>query len=312
MVAATPYPFCLSIDPYRPISSYFPLASTSHSHSPPPANERQQRQPPTSPEPFVDARHVDQASRSASYKRPSSSPHPARHDEPAAPGKRPRMRPALEPAGSAFEEGAALASSEHVIQSREVVNGDGDGRAADSSTRPPAPAAHEQQVEQRTPTRRRRSSTTHDAELALPDWFSPSALRPPLAGLRFNYYRPYLLDEPVEPAWSSIYCSTFIEFACSVAYPPRWSSRPQRLVAERDAPAVVQEIRACEPNKARIRERAPLCVSRAVETVTPEWRVKMLAMMDVMRWIWDDKSLSLEHVAGMILTAPISIHMISA
>ena len=261
MAAATPYPFSLSIDPYRPISSYFPLASTSHSHSPPPANERQQRQPPTSPEPFVDARHVDQASRSASYKRPSSSPHRARHDEPAAPGKRPRMRPALEPVGSAFEGG---------------------------------------------------SSASHDPELALPDEFSPGALKPKLSGLRFDYYKPYLLDEPVAPAWSSTFCEAFIAFAMSVAPPPLWSGRPERLRVDDDSPGILRDIRSREPDAEAFRRRAPLNRSRAAERAAPDLMAKLVAMLDVMRWIWDDDSLELEHVAGMILTAPLAVFMISA
>lgn len=34
-------------------------------------------------------------------------------------------------------------------------------------------------------------------------------------------------------------------------------------------------------------------------------------MRDVMRWIWDDDTLGVEHAAGMILTAPLPVFMIS-
>ncbi|GAA5889249.1 hypothetical protein JCM8208_007815 [Rhodotorula glutinis] len=309
------YPLSFFADPGRTIDSYFPLASTSSS-TPPPTNRVQhaQAQPQgiaASREALRDAASIDSSAHSAPSERRSSSPVRLRDDQSVDPRKRPRVRPVHGPVGSVIEGQAVPASDEVVVMSREAVTGNAAERAVESSSRRPSTAsAPEQQVEQRSLSSRRRSLSTSSPEFALPETFSSSALKPPLAGLRFPYYMPYLRDEPAEPKWSSSYCATFIQFACSVAHPPRWSSRPERLVAEKDAPAIVQEIRTYQPYKDLIRRCAPLCTSRAADSTTHEWHTKFLAMRDVMRWIWEDESLELEHVAGMILTAPISIHMI--
>ncbi|GAA5928126.1 hypothetical protein JCM3775_002824 [Rhodotorula graminis] len=305
------YPLSFSIDPGRPIESYFPLASTSSANKVQHTEANAQRSPAPR-EPFVDAANVQHSSRAAPVNPFSSPPVRLRDDHTADPRKRPRERPVHVPVGSVIEiEGPAVStSSQSAVKSSQVASGKGPERVVASSSRRSTASSVEQQVEQRAPSSRRRSSPVPDLDYALPDTFSSSALKPPLSGLRFPYYMPYLVDEPVEPAWSSTYCTAFVEFACTVAPPPRWSTRPGTLVSEYDAPAIVQEIRTYQPNKALIRDRAPLCTSKAGDTVPFGWHGKLLAMKDVMRWIWDDETLSVEHVAGMILTAPISIHMI--
>ncbi|GAA5838717.1 hypothetical protein JCM9279_003838 [Rhodotorula babjevae] len=287
---ATRYPLSFSIDPGRPISSYFPLASTSSSSSSrPPSNTVTQGQPPpshsprraTSPKVLADTVQVDHLSRSAPSKRPSSSPDQVRDDKATDPRKRPRVRPDVDAVGAA----TTLGSAQDHTEPRRDLGGDGDGRAS-------------------------RSSTAPDPELALPDEFSPGALKPKLSGLHFSYYAPYLRNEPIAPAWSSIFCETFIAFAMSASPPHLWSGRPDRLRVDDDSPSILREIRSCAPNQDVFRRRAPLNRSRAAERAGPDLMAKLVAMLDVMRWIWDDDSLSLAHVAGMILTAPLAVFMI--
>ncbi|GAA6048372.1 hypothetical protein JCM3770_000973 [Rhodotorula araucariae] len=149
-----------------------------------------------------------------------------------------------------------------------------------------------------------------DRDYSLPDRFSHCALHPPLSGLRFDYYRPYLHNQPISPAWSSLYCETFIRFALSIAPPQLWSNKPGRLFVVDEAPRIVHEIRSYEPNRELFRRNAPLHRSKAGHFVSSDVLTKLVAMRDVMRWIWEYDGIDVDEVAGMVLTAPLAVHMI--
>lgn len=102
----------------------------------------------------------------------------------------------------------------------------------------------------RVAPQRRVPSASDERDDELLDTLSHNALHPSVAGLAFDCYRPYLLEQPISLAWSSVFCEAFIRFAMSIAPPDLWSSRPERLLAQAEPPHIVRAIGRREPDKA--------------------------------------------------------------
>ncbi|BGP41742.1 hypothetical protein JCM10449v2_005733 [Rhodotorula kratochvilovae] len=318
------YPFSFAIDPDRSVDSYFPLASASTASSK--ELEHADRAPRTAQaERELDqAQRVEHAASAAKQavsttqraadgrmasawtddeegttqdprkRRRTSTAQGATAAVPPAP-PRPPISTAQSPVPTAVSAPTPPTASAAVRRPGPVLSGDLKAPAAGpTATKAPAvPVARV--IAPSPPPAVPAAVASGDRDYSLPDTFSHSALHPPLSGLRFDYYKPYLVNQPISPAWSSLYCET---------------TKPDRLLAVDDPPPIVREIRSYEPNKELFRRKAPLHRSTAGNFVSSDVQAKLLAMRDVMRWIWDDDTLDVEEVARMILTAPLARYTI--
>lgn len=248
------YLLSFSIEPGRSVESYFPPAPNS-SKTRADADGRQALQPTQRYATQHDAaQSVDQAAREP-HNSPLKHARPA-HDGPEqASDARKRTRTSV-----------AQKPVEFIRKSTPTL-----ARVAEGMTVPQVHAAHEraepagrlspapsraavgppvQQVERASPPQRRVPSASDERDDELPDTLSHNALHPSVAGLAFDCYRPYLLEQPISPAWLSVFCEAFIRFAMSIAPPDLWSSRPERLLAQAEPPHIVRAIGRREPDKA--------------------------------------------------------------
>ncbi|GAA6002560.1 uncharacterized protein JCM10292_007726 [Rhodotorula paludigena] len=291
------YPFSLQLDPARSIESYFPrLAQSDKGRLADPASQA-----------TTDPRKRRRLSKDAGTASAAAAAVPTPDSSLSCPAR----------AASTVQSVPTSATNEQQRSASIAVKRPGPILASHPPAVPPASAPNSAANASAVPRPSPSALPAHDGkddddEYRLPSVLSRNALHPPLAGLKFDYYRPYLLARPISPAWSSLYCETFIHFCCSVSDPHTWSTRPQRLLAVDNPPDIVQHLRSLEPNRAVFRARAPLHKSDAHRSVgdADGMAGRLLAMKDVMRWIWDDDSIGLDEVAGMILTAPLAVHMI--
>lgn len=183
--------------------------------------------------------------------------------------------------------------------------------AQTTPTRPSTPAKSRSRGPRQAQTRTASLSKNFNEDL--PDVLSRSAVFPPVAGLFFNHYQPYLVDEPVEADFSSLLSDEFVRFACAVAPPEKWSAKPDRLQDnELAVPGLGRFIGMWQPNKAAIVAAAPLHRSRAYRSITSDLLPKFEAMTVVMQWIWENEEIGLPEVAGMVQTAPLPVYILSA
>ncbi|BGO93245.1 hypothetical protein NBRC10512_000102 [Rhodotorula toruloides] len=181
--------------------------------------------------------------------------------------------------------------------------------AQTTPTRPSTPAKSRSRGPRQAQTRTASLSKNFNEDL--PDVLSRSAVFPPVAGLFFNHYQPYLVDEPVEADFSSLLSDEFVRFACAVAPPEKWSAKPDRLQDnELAVPGLGRFIGMWQPNKAAIVAAAPLHRSRAYRSITSDLLPKFEAMTVVMQWIWENEEIGLPEVAGMVQTAPLPVYIL--
>ncbi|BGP33693.1 hypothetical protein JCM10296v2_005497 [Rhodotorula toruloides] len=166
------------------------------------------------------------------------------------------------------------------------TSSDSQSRQTETPKTTPALPSTPETSRSRSP-RRARTRTTTLAEgfnEDLPDVLSQSAVFPPVAGLVFNHYQPYLIDEPVEADFSALLSDEFVRFTCAVAPREKWSAKPDRLQnSEIAVPGLGRFIGMWQPNKAAIVAAAPLHRSRAYRSITSDWMPKFEAMSAVMR-----------------------------
>ncbi|GAA6054206.1 hypothetical protein NBRC10513_006390 [Rhodotorula toruloides] len=202
---------------------------------------------------------------------------------------------------------------DETIESTPSTSSEARSRRTETATTTPALPSTSAKSRSRSPRRARTRTTSLSRGFNedLPEVLSHSAIFPPVAGLVFKHYQPYLVDEPVEADFSALLSDEFVRFACAVAPPEKWSAKPDRLQnSEMALPGLGRFIGMCQPNKAAIVAAAPLHRSRAYRSITSDLLPKFEAMTAVMRWIWENDEIGLPEVAGMVQTAPLPVYIL--
>lgn len=141
-------------------------------------------------------------------------------------------------------------------------------------------------------------------------YLSDNALFPSLRGLTFESYKPFLLDEPIEPSFAASYWESYARFlGVSTAY-ELWSPSWKRLLHRQDTPPLVRLISTYQPAKEAIRTSVRLRSSTSA--FPPDLEAKCQAMAVVMRWIWEDATIGEREVAWLVENAPRPLHILGA
>jgi hypothetical protein len=137
------------------------------------------------------------------------------------------------------------------------------------------------------------------------DVLSRAALFPSLRGLRIESYQPYLTDEPLELLWSPDYLETVLRLLrdCSDGA-TRVMQGTTSQPTPRDKFPAVKQIHALQPDKSSIREVVgQLGVSSAYVGLSANDHLRMRALRDTMRWVWEDEEINVSHAAWLVLEA---------
>ncbi|BGP18043.1 hypothetical protein JCM10213_008422 [Rhodosporidiobolus nylandii] len=122
--------------------------------------------------------------------------------------------------------------------------------------------------------------------------------RPSLRSLTLESYAPYLLDEPIELAWSSPYYNLLHRFIEACAPPQLWRThRDKQTIVETFA--IVAHLRATQPAKEAIRAAVGPLGKVPYAGVPTQLYFRLRAMRDVMRWIWN-RNIALEQTAWLV------------
>ncbi|GAA6030347.1 hypothetical protein JCM8097_009060 [Rhodosporidiobolus ruineniae] len=139
-------------------------------------------------------------------------------------------------------------------------------------------------------------------------------LFPFLKGLSFKHYRPYLLDRPAEPAYSTAFFESFLRFLGTAVPYTTWSTNVDRLLHRHNAPLpqLVRQIGMRQPNKDYIRRVFTLRKSDAAIPTSFGFKLhsKLEAMGKVLRWVYNDENVGLPEVVDLIQRAPKPLHIL--
>ncbi|BGP49893.1 hypothetical protein JCM10450v2_005798 [Rhodotorula kratochvilovae] len=138
--------------------------------------------------------------------------------------------------------------------------------------------------------------------------FEHAQLFPDLKPLQFCDYEPYLLHQPVEHQWSSPFYHRIIEFLLFCEPMKNWMSSSAELKVGAHPTAL--RITSLAPDKRTIQARFTPRRSDGYAALDEPMRKKFRAMLDVMRWLWDNPALDIDHVADIVRRAPLALHVL--
>ncbi|BGO93253.1 hypothetical protein NBRC10512_000094 [Rhodotorula toruloides] len=135
-------------------------------------------------------------------------------------------------------------------------------------------------------------------------------LVPDLHGISFADYMPYLIDTPVEPKWSGPLFQLLLEFFHECEPREVWASRPERLMRGASLHWVSKQVTMRQPDRRAIQATFSPGRSPGWESLNDDRRVKFLAMLDVMKWLFEDETLTVDAVSHLVRHAPLPLHIL--
>ncbi|GAA5838721.1 hypothetical protein JCM9279_003839 [Rhodotorula babjevae] len=192
---------------------------------------------------------------------------------------------------------------------------DGDGLVFDFAAEPPrrraatSPTAEDRPAPARRDHRRRGGSSTrpHAARLDL----SPS-----LGGLKQHDFKSLLLERPVEPMWNLGLYRLVLKLITSIRPPDLWpldtaalSSMSATLI---EPDWLASSVLSHQPDKVEVRAACGGSPGRAIGFASLSRAVydRFLAMVDVVRWLFEDRSVGEPETAYVMLHAPREIRIL--
>ncbi|GJN92743.1 hypothetical protein Rhopal_005781-T1 [Rhodotorula paludigena] len=130
---------------------------------------------------------------------------------------------------------------------------------------------------------------------------------PPADHLGLAHFAELLLDRPTEPTWSNPLYDSLLSFFTACADPAYWTSRPDDLIPKTKQFHLSAYLTSHQPNKSEIQAAYRPGPESGFDTLSSKLQAKVSAMSDVMRWLWEDSSLTVSHVCGLVRHAPLSI-----
>lgn len=135
---------------------------------------------------------------------------------------------------------------------------------------------------------------------------------PPADHLSLAHFAKLLLDRPTEPTWSNPLYDSLLSFFTACADPACWTSRPDDLLPKTKQFHLSAYLTSHQPNKSEIQAAHRPSPESGFDTLSSRLQAKVSAMSDVMRWLWEDSSLTVSHVCGLVRHAPLSIFFLGA
>lgn len=137
-------------------------------------------------------------------------------------------------------------------------------------------------------------------------------LSPPADCLGRAHFAKLLLDRPTEPTWSNPLYDSLLGFFAVCADPGCWTSRPGDLLPEEKALHLSTHLTSHQPNKSEIQAAYRPGPESGFDSLSSKLQAELSAMSDVMRWVWEDSSLTVSHVCGLVRHAPLAIFLLGA
>ncbi|GAA5889251.1 hypothetical protein JCM8208_007816 [Rhodotorula glutinis] len=192
-----------------------------------------------------------------------------------------------------------------------------EARPSQSSRRNPSPRTERRGADRdRADDDRARSSTGRRAPAPPPArTLRDSDLSPSIGSLKQRDFKPLVLDRPVEPTWSLALFRLILKLLISIASPELWAPNAAALAA--GTPHVEpgwleSSVLALQPDKHEVRAACGGSPGRSFGFASLSGTVyeRYLAMVDVVRWLFDDRSLGESGTAYVMLHAPREVRLL--
>ncbi|BGP18022.1 hypothetical protein JCM10213_008444 [Rhodosporidiobolus nylandii] len=124
-------------------------------------------------------------------------------------------------------------------------------------------------------------------------------------------FSPYLLDQPIEPAWSSSFHASLLRFFQAAIPSQQWSSQSNLPELGDDFEPVMKFVQEQQPDKAAIQAAVgPLGSNTSWNLLRPSMQAMLRDLRQVMRWIWEDEQLGEDEVAWVVKHAPTPVYLL--